>query len=198
MKYLNTLKHWIEDDQQLMKQLRCVHELGIKDACIGAGAIRNLVWDQLHGYSERTPLNDVDVVYFDADNLSATQEKNYLATLNFLEPSTTWEVVNQARVHQWYDPTMPANESLEKGIAKWPETATCIGAYLNSEGIQIIAPFGIRDLFELKLRRNPACMDSTAFIRRLKEKQFMQHWPRVELYEPIAEQQVAEFVDELA
>ena len=52
-----------------MRALEAVRALHLKSWCIGAGAVRNLVWDHLHGFGQPTALSDVDVAYFDADDL---------------------------------------------------------------------------------------------------------------------------------
>jgi uncharacterized protein len=39
-----------------MSALSAVREMGLESWCIGAGAIRNLVWDALHGYEIPTHL----------------------------------------------------------------------------------------------------------------------------------------------
>jgi hypothetical protein len=178
MKHHATLKNWISEDATLMRQLESVNQLALEQCCIGAGAIRNLVWDRLHD-QERTPLNDVDVVYFDDTHLTKQQEFNYQQTLMFLDPTTPWEVVNQARVHHWYEPKVPALQSLSQGISTWPETATCVGAYLENNDIHIIAPHGLSDLFELKLVHNPIRMNVSDFMERQIKKRFQRQWPKL-------------------
>ena len=53
----------------------------LPDWAIGAGVLRNLVWDELHGYAQRTPARDVDVAYFDAADLSVESEQGWEARL---------------------------------------------------------------------------------------------------------------------
>jgi hypothetical protein len=47
-----------------MAALDAVSDLGLPQWCIGAGVIRNIVFDQIDGGST-TPIRDVDVAYFD-------------------------------------------------------------------------------------------------------------------------------------
>lgn len=47
-----------------MQLLTAVASLALPDCYVAAGCVRSLVWDHLYGY-KRTPLNDVDVVFFD-------------------------------------------------------------------------------------------------------------------------------------
>jgi hypothetical protein len=42
-----------------MAALRAVRDLHLTSWCIGAGAVRNLVWDALHGYQTRSALADI-------------------------------------------------------------------------------------------------------------------------------------------
>jgi len=66
---------------------------------LGGGVIRNLVWDHLHGYPNTTPIEDVDVIYY--DKLSTTKDHD-IAIENKLKetmPNLIWPVKNQARMH---------------------------------------------------------------------------------------------------
>ena len=47
----------------LMAALRAARALDLPSWAIGAGVVRNEVWDHLHGYKQATPMQDVDVVY---------------------------------------------------------------------------------------------------------------------------------------
>lgn len=53
----------IKEDRMRTEALGHVSELSLPQCYIAAGFVRNLVWDSLHGLA--TPLNDVDVIYFD-------------------------------------------------------------------------------------------------------------------------------------
>lgn len=45
--------------------LALVRDLGVPDAWIGAGFVRNAVWDHLHGRAMTALQGDVDVLWFD-------------------------------------------------------------------------------------------------------------------------------------
>ena len=77
--------------------------------------------------------------------------------LALAEPSFNWEVVNQAGVHRWLKShaTQVGQpfRSLAEGVASWPEVATCVGVALTGSGqIEVIAPHGLSDLFEMAIR----------------------------------------------
>ncbi|PLC63479.1 hypothetical protein B9P82_13400 [Citrobacter sp. L55] len=65
-----------------------------------------------------------------------------------------WSVKNQARMHQ-RNGDYPYT-STRNALLHWPETATAIAVRLGKEGLDITAPYGLSDLFELRLRPTPA------------------------------------------
>src|SRR5690348_2521709 len=94
------LEAFIERDGDMIRLLRVVAELGLRDCWIGGGCIRNAVWDRLHG---RTPdcarLNDVDVVFFDRAGASAAHDRALETKLAARARDVPWSVKNQARMH---------------------------------------------------------------------------------------------------
>nr|WP_230459398.1 nucleotidyltransferase family protein [Burkholderia ubonensis] len=72
---------------------------------IGAGAIRNLVWDSLHGYVTPTRPADVDLAYFAPSDLSSIRDSEIQRSLTAQCPEIPWEVTNQAAVHLWFEST---------------------------------------------------------------------------------------------
>lgn len=66
----------IEADSIRMECLQAVRALNLPDWFIAAGFVRNAIWDHLHSLP-MTPLNDVDVVYFDPDDCSLATEAHY-------------------------------------------------------------------------------------------------------------------------
>ncbi len=167
-----------------MQALHAVAQLGLPHCCIGAGAVRNLVWDALHAYSQPSALSDIDVAYFDAHDLLAESEMQLRQRLATLLPGVPWEVCNQARVHLWFEAefgyaVLPLR-SLDDAIATWPEFATSVGIWLRPDGeICIVAPHGLDDLFNMVVRRNPARISLDGYAQRLASKDYAARWPRV-------------------
>jgi hypothetical protein len=156
------------------------------DWWVGAGVIRNLVWDHLHGYQSPTPLADVDVIFFDATDLSPARDQAVQDQLIKRLPGVNWEATNQAAVHLWYEDLfgfpVPPFHSSEEAVATWPETATSVALrLLPNDEVQIAAPCGLADLFGLVLRRNPTRVTREQFQQRLQRKQISQKWPRVQV-----------------
>lgn len=153
---------------------------------VGAGVIRNIVWDYLHGRKEPTPVKDVDVAFFDPDNLSPERDAEVQNILRKLRPDIPWEATNQAAVHLWFESVfgyaVPPLHSCEEAVATWPETVTSIGVRLRKDGsLYIVAPFGFEDLFGLVLRRNPARVTPELYRRRAVEKGIARLWPKVKV-----------------
>lgn len=167
-----------------MGALDAVRVLGLQSWCIGAGAVRNLVWDHLHGYSVPSALSDVDVAYFDAQDLRPETDAALQARLSQLVPSLPWEVTNQAGVHLWFESyfghPVPPLHSLADAIATWPEFATSVGVTLTDEGeISVLAPHGLTDLFMMQVRRNPVRVSEETYLQRVAQKRYHERWPKV-------------------
>lgn len=176
----------VAQSDTLMRALQAARSLELASWCIGAGAVRNLVWDHLHGFETEAPSEDIDLVFFDSGQASHEFERALEAKLAATEAGFNWEVVNQATVHLWV--TSHANragqpfQSLAEGIASWPEVATCVGVTLTESGkIEVIAPYGLTDLFEMVIRWNPTRVSSEVFADRVCRKRFAERWPQVKV-----------------
>ncbi len=185
-RYDQELRNIIYGNDWFMEVLRTVRECLLPNWFVGAGVIRTLVWDYLHRYSNRTPLKDVDVVYFDATNLSQERDKYILELLTGKLPDVPWEVTNQASVHLWFEEyfgySVSPLRSIEEAVSTWPETATSIAVrLLMNDELSICAPFGLDDLFDMKLRRNPTRVTLDLFRERVKEKRILHKWPEVKI-----------------
>jgi hypothetical protein len=167
-----------------MQALESVQSLHLNSWCIGAGAVRNLVWDHLHEYKEPSALADIDVAYFDAEDLRSETEAGIQAALEARSPTLPWEVTNQAAVHLWFEGHFghPVAQltSLQEAVASWPEYATSVGISVNKDSeVKIVAPYGLEDLFEVIVQRNPARVSVETYRLRIEQKQYAKRWPKV-------------------
>lgn len=85
-------------DSSRLHLLRVLREVGPEGAWIGAGFVRNAVWDHLHGYGEATPLADIDVLHFAPRALDPQADADFEAALR-RRCEAPWSVKNQARMH---------------------------------------------------------------------------------------------------
>ena len=169
-----------------MEALCAARTLRLSSWCIGAGAIRNLVWDRLHGFGQATAPADVDLVFYDAADPGRSLEQSLHDELCTKMPDLNWEAVNQASVHRWfqahYPHPFPPLRSLEEGVASWPEYATCVGVSLtDADALQIIAPHGLDDLFGMVMRWNPTRVPKSIYEARMAQKRFPERWPKVKV-----------------
>ncbi len=178
----NRLREFLEADSSFCNMLQALTSLGLADGWLAAGLIRNRLWDHLHGYDEPTALNDIDVIYFDADDLSKKTEKALEAALRDRQPGCPWSVKNQARMairngDQAYRSSVHA-------MTFWCETPTAIAVRRSAEGaIEIAAPFGLDDLFGLIVRPTPFASANphklAQYHKRMKQKNWSRPWPRL-------------------
>ncbi|GAA0765944.1 nucleotidyltransferase family protein [Ideonella azotifigens] len=178
------LQHIVQSSPIFMAALRAVRQVAPPDACIGAGAIRNLVWDHLHGHTEASPVADWDVVFFDAADCRQARDQALQQQLTQACPELTWEVTNQAGVHHWFEAifghAVAPLDSLEEAVATWPEYCTSVAIALRpDDSLRIIAPYGLADLFALRVRRNPARVSEQTYRQRVATKQYAKRWPGV-------------------
>jgi hypothetical protein len=184
--YEQDLIRLIQATPSFMSILETVRACNPPDWLVGAGAIRNLVWDHLHQYHSPTPVADIDVIFFDPQDISPERDRIIQQQLVQRLPVANWEATNQAAVHLWYEEvfgfSVPALHSSEEGVSTWPETATSVAVrLLSTNHIRIVAPCGLSDLFNMVLRRNPCRATKEQFGRRVHSKQILHKWPRVRI-----------------
>lgn len=176
--FLRTL---IAADADRMRLLEMVRALRLPDCWVSAGFVRSAVWDHLHNRAPTAPQNDVDVVWFDEAQANSAIDAVIEARLKTAEPSVDWSVKNQARMHlrNGDKPYM----SVEDAMSRWPETATAVALRLIDDRIEILAPFGLGDLFAMIVRPTLAFAGEKRpiFQKRVREKLWLERWPRLKL-----------------
>jgi len=149
-----------------------------------SGALYNSVWNHLTGRPSRHGIKDVDIVYFDARDLSWEAEDRLieLGKSVFSDFPLPVEIRNQARVHLWFEqrfgqPYEPLRHATES-IGRFSTIAHCVGARLESDGtLTLHAPFGLDDIFSFRLRPNRA-IDNAA-THRAKARRALSYWPEL-------------------
>ena len=164
-----------------LRTLQAARDAGLHDWAIGAGFVRNAVWDRLHGYRTMTPLADVDVLFFDPTDTTAERETIIEVELSRQLPDRPWSVRNQARMHirnldRPYTSTQDA-------LLFWLETPTCVAARLDQQDtMEIIAPYGLADL--VGMRSAPTVRGREKFdqyLQRMRDKNWPLTWPKVQV-----------------
>ena len=159
--------------------LRAVRRLHLPDAAVGAGFVRNAVWDRLHGYERPTALSDVDVLYFDPADLSPERDRDLQRRLAAGMADVPWSVSNQARMHLRNGD--PPYVGTEDAMRHWLETPTCVAVRLEcGDRLTMIAPYGIDDLMAMRCRPTPhGGTRFAAYVARMREKDWPACWPKV-------------------
>ncbi len=169
----------ISQDPVSMEQLRAVRRLGLPDWCIAAGFVRNRVWDHLHGIPPGRPFADIDVLYYDAGDLSKEREYEFEDRLDDLLPGLPWQVRNQARMHVKKE--LPQHQSTAHSMTFWLETVTAVGVRLEADDtLSVVAPLGVEDLVNLRCR--PTAYGQARrdeYEARIAQKRWRELWPRV-------------------
>src|ERR1700732_3953747 len=147
----------------LVRVLSIARHLCLPDWFVFSGAVYQPVLNHLTGRPLDYGIKDYDLGYFASSDISHEAEDAVIRRVKtaFDEPLRSMvEVRNQARVHLWfetkfsepYGPLSSAAEALER----FASATFAVGVRLESDDrLHIEAPFGLADLFALRLRPNP-------------------------------------------
>src|SRR5215471_11997704 len=158
--------------------------LSLPNWYVGAGAIAQTVWNELHGYPLDQGITDCDLVYFDTD-ISPETQNMYIQKGKELFASLPLdvEVTNEARVHVWYREEFGKDfkpyTSIEDAIDTWPTTATSVGVRYRNGRFQVYAPYGLHDLLGMIVRPNKTLITRDVYEKKANRWQKM--WPKLEL-----------------
>jgi uncharacterized protein len=172
----------LQSDPLRRQALEVVARCGLPNCWIGAGFVRDAVWDHLHGYPKAAPKGDVDVIWFCSAQSNEEKDHRVEQELRREIPELRWSVKNQARMHIRNDDA--PYTSIADAMRHWPETCTAIAVRLNLfAAIEVNAPFGLDDLFALRLRPTPAFQTSklSVFEDRVSSKHWVERYPRLAL-----------------
>lgn len=151
---------------------------------IGAGCVNQTVWNHITDKDITYGIGDYDIAYWD-DNISKEAELATQKTVmeQFTDPSVELEVINEARVHLWFEEDFGKKIepfiNVEHAISTWPTTATCVGITRVNKEYSVVAPYGLNDLFSMKLRPNfPSVLPD---VFKAKTKKWKSKWSELEV-----------------
>lgn len=155
------LRGIIRATPMLVDVLGRLPELDVPDAWLVSGAIYNTVWNHLTHRPPLTGINDIDLFYFDASDLSYEAEDRAIKRADqvFAGLPLPVQLRNQARVHLWYPDRFgeayPALSSSREAIDRFASLTHAVGARLDGAGeIELYTPFGLDDLFSFRIVPN--------------------------------------------
>lgn len=178
------IKELFERDSDIVRILTIIDQLGLSDAWLAAGTLRNFVWNKLSGYPAFDKETDVDVVFFD-QTITYEETLEIEKRLRKEHPTYNWELRNQAVMHSHSPNTRPYTSSKD-AISKYPERCTAIGARLdNDQHIELFLPYGIEDILAFKIRPTPHFQIDkdrmTVYHDRLAQKNWQSKWPQLKI-----------------
>ncbi len=177
---------------RLMQVLTIARDLALPDWRIVSGAVYQTVWNALTGRDLDYGVKDYDLFYYDASDTSYEAEDVIIRRAERVYPADLAplvEVRNQARVHLWfeqrfgepYDPLRCSDEALERFVGP----AFAVGVRLESNGrLDIAAPFGLDDVFALRIRHNPNRPHAKGWAKVVASAKA--RWPELVIVEPTA------------
>lgn len=175
----------IKNDQWMMDVLRVARGLDLPDWMIGAGFVRNKVWDYLHSFENKeVQTSDIDLIYYDPNDLSEETEDKYQRDLSQML-DVDWSATNQARIHVFHGREEQYKNS-EEALSEWIETPTCVAVRLNKDdSLSLFAPHGIDDLVNLVVRPVPIPnnrKDADVYKKRIEEKKWQEKWTKLLIF----------------
>ena len=164
--------------------LKKAPDLHLPSWYVGAGAIAQTVWNELHDYPLDHGLKDCDLVYFDGDLSSETQNVyRQRGSELFASLPVEVEITNEARVHVWYrekfGKEIKPYISTEDAITTWPTTATSVGVRYRNGLFQVYAPYGLHDLLAMIVRPNKTLVSRDVYEK--KARRWKSEWPKLEV-----------------
>ncbi|WP_311407467.1 nucleotidyltransferase family protein [Liquorilactobacillus uvarum] len=178
------MKKIILGNKDIVHILKIIRKLNLKQGVLAAGSIRNSIWQTLSNQSVSLQ-SDVDLVYFDP---SKPQEYDFLVEQQLLKnyPEYNWQVKNEVYMHNYDFKNQQPFKSIEDAIAHFVETSTCIGAYLDTNGIlKLITPYGVDDLVNFICRPVPAFSGDqqhiNIFKKRIQRKNWVEKYPQLKI-----------------
>lgn len=163
--------------------LRRFDAIALPDAWLVAGAVAQGVWNDRSRRAPAHGLKDIDIVYFDATDLSGETEAAHEARLRalFADLPAKLDVKNEARVHLWYRDVfghgIDPYRSTPDAIATFPTTATSVGVRPQGGTLEVCAPFGLDDLLGGIVRPNKRQITRAVYEAKIARWQGL--WPEL-------------------
>ena len=175
----------IRSAPDLMQLLEYLRDVALPQWRLVSGCLYQTVWNFMTNRPRGTGIQDFDIIYFDAGDLSWEAEDAIIKRVASVAVGTL-QIRNQARVHLWYEqhfgaPYAPLR-SADEALSRYPVTVQAVGVRLEDYGrLDIIAPFGLDDMFAMAMRPNPACPHQPTFAAKVARARAI--WPEITVIE---------------
>lgn len=153
-------KRILSENKQLMSILKYIDSLNMPNYYIAAGSIFQTIWNYCDNKSLNNGIKDIDIIYYDKNNLSVDEDIKYYDLINdyCIKNDYKYEidVSNEARMHLWkkkkFNIDVKQYSNSEDAIKKWIATIHAIGVTLDNDELKIYAPFGLSDIYSKTIR----------------------------------------------
>jgi uncharacterized protein len=173
----------VRADPALMRLLVCIRATQLPQWRLVAGCLYQTVWNVLTGRAPGTGIKDYDLIYFDEDLSWAAEDR----VIRRLAEATSGcvgpvQVRNQARVHLWFETRFGIRysrlSSADEALTRYASVVHAVGVRLEADDrLDVIAPFGLDDLFAMVIRPNPALDNAASHNRKAQRAKAI--WPEV-------------------
>ncbi len=143
--------------------------IDLPNAWLVAGCLFQTVWNMRSGRPPTSQINDYDLFYFDAADLSESSERQVQDRVGSIlgDLGISVEVANQARVHLWYPDFFghpyPPLCSSEDGIKRFLVKETCVAVRPG----EVHAPYGLAGTYAGTLSANPLTPHTDLFEKKV-------------------------------
>lgn len=155
-------------------------ELALPNWRLVSGALYNVVWNRLTSRPDMHGVKDIDLFYYDPDT-SWDAEGAVIKNATGFAANPPVEIRNQARVHLWYEQHFGRKiaplTSVEEAIDVFASKTHSVGARLENDQLDLYAPYGLRDIFQMRVTPNPIRQNRETHER--KAKRALQMWPEL-------------------
>lgn len=150
----------LQQNKELMKMLEYVSKLHLSNFYIVAGSVFQTVWNYQDGRDLNYEIRDLDIIYYNASDLSVDTDMKYYNMIKSYANSCGFnyeiDVSNEARMHLWKQDkegiTILPYKSSEDAIKRWIATVHAIGIILENDKLKVYAPYGLSDIFSRTIR----------------------------------------------
>lgn len=159
-----------------------------KDYYLAAGCINQTVLNYYHEMDLSSNIKDYDIAYFDED--TSYEAENIIIkdlTKKLEKLNLSFDIKNQKRVPIWYKEKYGIQKenykNTEAAIARWGASITCIGVRLENNKLIVACPYGLNDLFSMKIR--PIIVEYAKDKFMKKCRRWKTCWPLLEFVDDV-------------
>jgi uncharacterized protein len=156
--------------------------LGLNDWWLTAGCIAQSIWNLASHRDIHAGILDYDLFYYDPDTSWEAEDAVISeAKRVFADFPVEVQVRNQARVPVWYlakfgTPFGDVSRASD-GIDRFPCATVAVGVRRRDERFEVYSPFGLRDLFDGKLKPNRRLAVPQVYAE--KTERWQREWPHL-------------------